>query len=233
MSKESPDEEKETCLTLLTQIVEPITPFDRFSNFNHLKRVTTWWLRFINNCLGKLGKPNSSISTSPMLTTAELHSSERYWAGLTKNMMILSLKSLPSNLTSLCRIQVHCCHYIRSLTRRDFFDSVVDKNIPRCHTPSVIHSFSMESTQSPNYSFGQNIDAYYMVNQVLLSPLSVVAFISSILVRQCDHLFDSVLLAEDEPSSPNHRCWDNFLQNGSLPTLSLKEWALIMQVHFS
>ena len=39
----------------------------------------------------------------------------------------------------------------------------------------------------------------------------------------CDHLFDSVLLAEDEPSSPNHRCWDNFLQNESLPTLSLKE----------
>ena len=85
ISKESPDEEKETCLTLLTQVVEPIIPFDRYSDFNHLKRVTTWCLRFINNCLGKLGKPNSSISTSPMLTTAELHASEKYWVGLAQH----------------------------------------------------------------------------------------------------------------------------------------------------
>ena len=34
-----------------------------------------------------------------------------------------------------------------------------------------------------------------------------------------------MLLAEDEPSSPNHRCLGNFLQNRSLPTMSLKEWA--------
>ena len=46
---------------------------------------------------------------------------------------------------------------------------------------------------------------------------------------ECDHLFDSVLLAKDKPSSPNHRCWDNLLQNGSLPTLSLKEWVSIMR----
>ena len=67
------------------QVVEPIIPFDWYSNFNRLKWVTTWCLRFINNCVGKLGKPNSSISTSPMLTTAELHASEKFWVGLAQH----------------------------------------------------------------------------------------------------------------------------------------------------
>ena len=142
--------------------------------------------------------------------------------------MISKLKSLFSSLTSLCHTRVHCSHYIHSLTRRDSFELGVDKNIPSCHTPSVIPLFSMESTQSPNYSFYQSKNLFYIMDQVLYSPLSVIAFIS-LVIRQCDHLFNNVLLTEDEPSSPNRKCWDNFLQNGSSLTLSLKEWALIIR----
>ena len=114
--EELPNEEREVCLALLAHTMELIIPFNRYSDFTHLKRVTAWCLRFTNNCLGlglglgRLGKANKSISTSPTLTNTELHASEKYWLSLAQydnfEIEIASLqsdKSLPvsSSLLSL------------------------------------------------------------------------------------------------------------------------------------
>lgn len=56
------DEEREICLTSLAHTVEPIICLERYSSYTRLKRITAWCLRFINNCLAKLSKANSSTN---------------------------------------------------------------------------------------------------------------------------------------------------------------------------
>ena len=50
----------------------PIIPLNRYSDFNHLKRITAWIIRFINHCQKK------NIMTS-QLSTKELWGAEAYW----------------------------------------------------------------------------------------------------------------------------------------------------------
>ena len=61
--------------------MEPIICLERYSSYTHLKRITAWCLRFINNCLAKLSKANRILLTSS-LTSPELHISEVYWIRL-------------------------------------------------------------------------------------------------------------------------------------------------------
>ena len=78
LSETIPEEEREVCnLTNIASIypIEPVIPTTRFSTFTHLKRVTAWILRFVNN----LRSVSSKRSLSPHLTVPELNSAECYW----------------------------------------------------------------------------------------------------------------------------------------------------------
>ena len=66
------EEERAISLHLLVQDKAPLIPLDRYSNFTHLKRVTTWVLRFIQNC-------RAAATDSPHLNTQELWKAEVYW----------------------------------------------------------------------------------------------------------------------------------------------------------
>ena len=71
-----PEEEKEITFVAVAQPVEPLIPFDRFSSFNHLKRVTAWILRFIENCRANARKVSK---VSSHLTVSELQKADVYW----------------------------------------------------------------------------------------------------------------------------------------------------------
>ena len=105
-----------------------------------------------------------------MLTTAELHALEKYCVGLAQHddfiSEIIAFQSDKPFPYSCSLLSLH-----PFLDKGDYFELVVDKNIPSYNTPSVIHSFSM------------------VMDRVLLSLLSVVVVISSILARQCDQQY--------------------------------------------
>ena len=69
------DEEKEISLHVITTQTSPIIPTDKYSNFNHLKHVTAWCLRFIKNCQIH----NQDKLKSPSLSAQELQQAEYYW----------------------------------------------------------------------------------------------------------------------------------------------------------
>ncbi len=76
---ESEEVKKELCMVTIVRRKNPIIPYDRFSSFSHLKRVTAWIIRFINNC-----KSKSNKITSP-LTVDELILAESYWISIAQN----------------------------------------------------------------------------------------------------------------------------------------------------
>ena len=70
-----PLEEKEECQVCLHGNLEQLSLLDHFSNYNRLKRVTAWMLRFIHNCSSR-GEPKI---TSDTLATSELLTAEQHW----------------------------------------------------------------------------------------------------------------------------------------------------------
>ena len=68
------EEEKPTSLALVAQVDS--TLLDTVSNYNHLKRVTAWILRFVHNCRTRATSQEPCIGA---LTVAELDSAERHW----------------------------------------------------------------------------------------------------------------------------------------------------------
>ena len=69
----------------------PIIPLNRYSDFNHLKRITAWIIRFINHCQKK------NIMTS-QLSTKELWDAEAYWVKYSQHecFAITNEKQLPA-----------------------------------------------------------------------------------------------------------------------------------------
>ena len=59
---------------------QAIIPPQQISSYSHLKRVTAWALRFIDNCR----KPATDRSTSLYLSSTELAASETYWISITQ-----------------------------------------------------------------------------------------------------------------------------------------------------
>ncbi len=71
---------------------QPIIPADRFSSFTHLKRVTAWNFRFINNT-------RSSLSNRSHLTASELNTAENYW------LMVSQRESFPKEVEAAKKMQ--------------------------------------------------------------------------------------------------------------------------------
>ena len=71
------EEEREVTLHTIAQSSTPLIPLEKYSNFNQLKRITAWILRFTQNC-----KPGVEKSLSPTLSTKELLDAESYWISL-------------------------------------------------------------------------------------------------------------------------------------------------------
>ena len=74
------EEEREIALHLISQPCSPVIPFEQYSNFNHLKRITAWILRFTKNCHSGTQK-----CLTPLLSTEELHEAEYYWISIIQN----------------------------------------------------------------------------------------------------------------------------------------------------
>ena len=74
------EEEREIALHLISQPCSPVIPFEQYSDFNHLKRVTAWILRFTKNCHSGTQK-----RLTPLLSTEELHEAEYYWISIIQN----------------------------------------------------------------------------------------------------------------------------------------------------
>ena len=72
----------------------PVIAFDRYSSFNHLKGITAWIFRFIENCRNREYRKGAS----PHLTTEELVKAENYWTSLSqKDHFSLEIESLKNN----------------------------------------------------------------------------------------------------------------------------------------
>ena len=74
------EEEREIALHLISQPCSPVIPFEQYSDFNHLKRITAWILRFTKNCHSGTQK-----CLTPLLSTKELHEAEYYWISIIQN----------------------------------------------------------------------------------------------------------------------------------------------------
>ena len=74
------EEEREITLHLISQPCSPVIPFEQYSDFNHLKCVTAWILRFTKNCRSGTQKRLTSL-----LSTEELHEAEYYWISIIQN----------------------------------------------------------------------------------------------------------------------------------------------------
>ena len=83
-------EEREICNLTPAESVEPVIPINQFSNFTHLKRVTAWILRLVNNSRSTVSKR----CTSPHLTVPELNSAEDW-------LMVIQRESFPKELDAL------------------------------------------------------------------------------------------------------------------------------------
>ena len=79
---------EELCLFTLTCSRSPVIPPDRYANFTHLKRITAWILRFINNCRFQ------NVRNVGHLTVEEVTIAENYWISLFLNKNHSHQKSL-------------------------------------------------------------------------------------------------------------------------------------------
>ena len=71
-----PVEEKEICLNALADVHPTLPILERFSEFTHLKRVTAWVFRFVENCRVK---QSNDVPNYGFLSLDELSRAERYW----------------------------------------------------------------------------------------------------------------------------------------------------------
>ena len=71
-------EERDICLHTVTKSTTPVIPLKQFPSFTHLKRVTAWIHRFVDNC--RCERQDRAISL--YLSTSELIISESYWTSL-------------------------------------------------------------------------------------------------------------------------------------------------------
>ena len=89
---EHSDEVRQICHHADIDQGAPVIPYEQYSSFHHLKRVTAWIFRFIDNC--RHSQHREVIS--PHLTTEELAGSESYWLSLVQgdhfSIEIASLK---------------------------------------------------------------------------------------------------------------------------------------------
>ena len=72
---EPEEEQNEVCLHTSLIIKTPVIPVDRNSSFNHLKRITAWILRFIQNSISSGG--NEKLTSH--LSAQELSMAETYY----------------------------------------------------------------------------------------------------------------------------------------------------------
>ena len=76
-----PDEVK--VISMHTSTISPYLPIlDRISNFNHLKRITAWIIRFVQNCKCHEGVEDRIRG---FLTVKELQVAERYWVMISQD----------------------------------------------------------------------------------------------------------------------------------------------------
>ena len=88
------EEERDICQSTVVSNPDPVIPPDRFSSFVHLKRVTAWICRFINNCRRK----REDWPMSVYLSTSELNASETYWLSFVQHQVFTSeIEALMSN----------------------------------------------------------------------------------------------------------------------------------------
>ena len=89
---EPSDEVRQICHHADIDQGAPVIPYERYSSFHHLKRVTAWIFRFIDNC--RHSQHHEVISLH--LTTEELAGSKSYWLSLVQgdhfSIEIASLK---------------------------------------------------------------------------------------------------------------------------------------------
>ena len=105
-SSESLSEEKEKLFTHHCQQPNPIIPLKQFSSFAHLKHVTAWIYRFVDNCCRK----RQDRATSLYLSTSELILSESDWTSLAQQAFspeIEALKNDESLPKSSCLLSLH------------------------------------------------------------------------------------------------------------------------------
>ena len=82
------EEEKQVSLLTLSQDeVIPVIPIDKYSNFSHLKRITAWIRRFVNNCQAKVA--HKQVIHSPYLSAKEIYEAELYWFSIVQKQSFL------------------------------------------------------------------------------------------------------------------------------------------------
>ena len=91
---ESSDEVRHICHHAVSQNGSSLIAFDRYSSFNHLKRITAWIFRFINNCRHQ----EHHQGISQCLTTEDLARVEEYWISLSqKDCFCQDIESLKND----------------------------------------------------------------------------------------------------------------------------------------
>ena len=87
------EEEIVLCTVAVEKLEVPIISVNLYSSYSHLKRITAWVFRFIENCRTKEGK-----NTHPSLTPSELRTAENYWLSLIQGEQFAKeLESLKAN----------------------------------------------------------------------------------------------------------------------------------------
>ena len=73
-------------ITLASNVhfAEPIIPLSHYSDFHHLKRVTAWILRFVNNCR-RSRRDTHQDDESLILSVKELELAKKYWIKLVQH----------------------------------------------------------------------------------------------------------------------------------------------------
>ena len=99
-------------ITLMSNVhlSEPIISLNCYSDFHHLKRITTWILRFVNNCQHSKSD-TQQVNKSSIVSVKELELAEKYWIRLVQEThfakeidLIKRNKTLPKRS---CLITLH------------------------------------------------------------------------------------------------------------------------------
>ena len=105
-----PEEMRDITLASNVHFSEPIIPLSHYSDFHHLKRVTAWILRFVNNCRRSRCDTHQD-DESLILSVKELDLAEKYWIKLVQQTrfakeisLLKKNKTLPNGS---CLITLH------------------------------------------------------------------------------------------------------------------------------
>ena len=74
------EEEREVPLYLVSRTCSPVIPLKQYSDFDRLKHITAWTLRFTKNC-----RSGTQKCLTPSLSTKELLEAGRYWISIVQN----------------------------------------------------------------------------------------------------------------------------------------------------